>query len=42
MGKATVELFAKEGANIIAMARRKEQLEAQAVILSELHPWAAS
>ena len=30
MGKAIVELFAKEGANIIAVARRKERLEALA------------
>ena len=27
MGKAIVERFAKEGANIIAVARRKERLE---------------
>lgn len=30
MGKAIVELFAKEGANVIAVARRKERLEALA------------
>lgn len=30
MGKAIVELFAKEGADIIAVARRKERLEALA------------
>lgn len=30
MGKAIVELFAKEGANIIAVARRKERLDALA------------
>ncbi|WP_276813508.1 SDR family NAD(P)-dependent oxidoreductase [Faecalibaculum rodentium] len=28
MGKAIVELFVKEGANVIAVARRKERLEA--------------
>ena len=28
MGKAIVELFIKEGANVIAVARRKERLEA--------------
>ena len=28
MGKAIVELFAKEGANVIAVARRKERLDA--------------
>ncbi|MBE7018147.1 MAG: SDR family NAD(P)-dependent oxidoreductase, partial [Ruminococcaceae bacterium] len=27
MGKAIVELFAKEGANIVAVARRRERLE---------------
>ena len=26
MGKAIVELFAKEGANVVAVARRKERL----------------
>lgn len=30
MGKAIVELFVKEGANVIAVARRKERLEALA------------
>ena len=30
MGKAIVERFAKEGANIIAVARRRERLEALA------------
>ncbi len=28
IGKAIVELFVKEGANVIAVARRKERLEA--------------
>lgn len=28
MGKAIVELFVKEGANVIAVARRKERLDA--------------
>lgn len=27
MGKAIVELFVKEGANVIAVARRKERLD---------------
>ena len=27
MGKAIVELFAKEGANVVAVARRLERLE---------------
>lgn len=35
MGKAIVELFAKEGANIVAVARRKERLEALAESLKE-------
>lgn len=35
MGKAIVELFAKEGANIIAVARRKERLEALAESLKD-------
>ncbi len=30
IGKAIVELFVKEGANVIAVARRKERLEALA------------
>lgn len=34
MGKAIVELFAKEGANVIAVARRKERLEELASSLS--------
>ncbi|MBO5279191.1 MAG: glucose 1-dehydrogenase [Lachnospiraceae bacterium] len=33
MGKAIVELFAKEGANVVAVARRKERLEALAASL---------
>ena len=28
MGKAIVELFVKEGANVVAVARRQERLEA--------------
>lgn len=35
MGKAIVELFAKEGANIIAVARRKERLEELTAGLSD-------
>ena len=35
MGKAIVELFAKEGANVIAVARRKERLEALAESLKD-------
>ena len=35
MGKAIVELFAKEGANVIAVARRKERLEALAEALKD-------
>ena len=35
MGKAIVERFAKEGANIIAVARRKERLEALAESLKD-------
>ena len=35
MGKAIVELFVKEGANVIAVARRKERLDALAASLSE-------
>ena len=35
MGKAIVERFAKEGANIIAVARRKERLDALAESLKE-------
>lgn len=35
MGKAMVELFAKEGANIIAVARRKERLDALAESLKD-------
>ena len=34
MGKAIVELFAKEGANIVAVARRKERLEELAASLA--------
>ena len=34
MGKAIVELFAREGANIIAVARRKDRLEALAESMS--------
>ena len=34
MGKAIVELFVKEGANVIAVARRKERLDALAASLS--------
>ena len=30
MGKAIVELFASEGANVVAVARRKERLDALA------------
>ena len=35
MGKSIVELFAKEGANIIAVARRKERLDALAESLKD-------
>ena len=35
MGKAIVELFVKEGANVIAVARRKERLEALAESLKD-------
>ena len=35
MGKAIVERFAKEGANIIAVARRKERLEELAEALKD-------
>ena len=35
MGKAIVELFAKEGANVIAVARRKERLESLADSLKD-------
>ena len=35
MGKAIVERFAKEGANIIAVARRKERLEELAESLKD-------
>lgn len=35
MGKAIVELFAREGANIIAVARRRERLEALAESLKD-------
>jgi len=35
MGKAIVELFAQEGANIIAVARRRERLEALAESLKD-------
>ncbi len=35
MGKAIVELFAKEGADIIAVARRKERLDALAESLKD-------
>lgn len=35
MGKAIVELFAKEGANIIALARRKERLDELAESLKD-------
>lgn len=35
MGKAIVELFAREGANIIAVARRKDRLEALAEALKD-------
>lgn len=34
MGKAIVELFAKEGANVVAVARRKERLEELAASLA--------
>lgn len=36
MGKAIVELFAKEGANIVAVARRKERLEELAASLKDV------
>lgn len=35
MGKAIVELFVKEGANVVAVARRKERLEALAESLAD-------
>ncbi len=35
MGKAIVELFAKEGANVVAVARRKERLEELAASLAD-------
>ena len=35
MGKAIVERFAKEGANIIAVARRKERLDELAASLKD-------
>lgn len=35
MGKAIVELFAREGANIVAVARRKDRLEALAESLKD-------
>lgn len=35
MGKAIVELFAKEGANVVAVARRKERLDALVEELKE-------
>lgn len=35
MGKAIVELFVKEGANVIAVARRKERLEELSASLRE-------
>lgn len=35
MGKAIVELFVKEGANVAAVARRKERLEALAESLQD-------
>lgn len=35
MGKAIVELFVKEGANVVAIARRKERLDALAESLKE-------
>ena len=35
MGKAIVELFAKEGANVVAVARRKERLEELAASLKD-------
>ncbi len=35
MGKAIVELFVKEGASVIAVARRKERLDALATSLSD-------
>lgn len=36
MGQAIVELFAKEGANVIAVARRKERLDALAAALEDV------
>lgn len=36
MGKAIVELFVKEGANVIAVARRKERLDALAAGVRQL------
>ena len=35
MGKAMVELFAKEGASVVAVARRKERLEDLAASLKD-------
>lgn len=35
MGKAIVELFAREGANVVAVARRKERLEELAASLAD-------
>ena len=35
MGQAIVTLFAQEGANVIAVARRKERLDALAEALKE-------
>lgn len=35
MGKAIVELFVKEGANVVAVARRKERLEALTASLTD-------
>ena len=36
MGKAIVERFVKEGANIVAVARRKERLDELAAALKEM------
>ena len=38
MGKAIVERFAKEGANIIAVARRKERLDELRERIGEIEP----